>query len=125
MNRIPTFNVVEGVQYSLLICVFGYRRCLAFFFHCTASNIPALEFNWEAEIQKGKGFSHTVMRIEVNEICRVAQVCMMVSSGHCPSSRAHNNSSASCMLVTSLDVCFGDFLCMAYTFLGIVYCGLV
>lgn len=97
MNRIPTFNVVERMQYSLSICVFGYGRCLAFFFHCTASNIPALEFNWEAEIPKGKGFSHTVMRTEVNEICRVAQVRMMVSSGHWPSSRAHNNSSTGCV----------------------------
>lgn len=76
--------------------MFGYGRCLTCFFHCTAFNIAALEFNWEAEIQKGEGFSHTVMRIEENEVCMIAQVLMMVSSGHWPSARA-NNSSTSCI----------------------------
>ena len=97
MNRTPTFNVVERMQYSLSICVFGYGRCLAFFFHCRPSNLPALEFNWEAETQKGKGFSHTVMRIEVNEVCKGAQILVTVSSGRWPSSRAKNSSSTSCV----------------------------
>lgn len=72
MNRILDFNAVECMQYSLAVHVFGRGSCLSFIFAVQHLTYLPLNLTWEVEIQKGKGFSHTVMKVKVNEVCRVA-----------------------------------------------------